>query len=136
MTDFRDLVNRAWAHAKCPQAPLYLAGHDCEGYALLSDEPKAYTEQFIALAEQLTGCTFERIPVDDAMALRLEYDHTLACYARVESKNYWSDGDRRWWSELGMKVADLRKAIQALDRIEDEDEREEALNNGQFGVGA
>lgn len=140
MTDFRDLVTKAWAHAKCPQGPLYLAGHDCEGYALLSDEPTAYTETFIARCEEATGCTFERIPVDDLMALRLEYDYYLSAYRRVESKNYWSDGDRRWWSELGMKVADLRKAIQEIERldqaIEDEDAREEALANGQFGVGA
>ena len=138
MTDFRDLVTKAWAHAKCPDAPLYLAGYDpyADGRpsAVLSHEPTPYTEEFIARAEELTGCTFERIPVDDAMALRLEYAHWLAAYARVESKNYWSDADRRWWATLGMRVADLRKAIQQQQRIEDE--REEALAAGQFGVGA
>jgi len=135
MTDFRDLVTRAWAHAKCPQAPLYLAGYD-EDSALLSDEPTAYSESFIARAEELTGCTFERVPVDQFAALQLEYDYWLNAYARIENKNYWSDADRAWWSQLGMRVADLRKAIQAIERIEDEDEREAVLANGQFGVGA
>ncbi len=111
MTQFSDLVTKAWAHAKCPQAPLYLAGHDCDGYALLSDEPKAYSETFIARCEELTGCTFERVPVDFFEALFLEYDWALAAYAAVESKNYWSDSDRRWHRELATKVAKLRAAI-------------------------
>lgn len=115
MTQFADLVTKAWAHAKCHDGPLYLAGHDDDGYAILSDEPKAYSEQFIARCEKLTGCTFDRVPVDEFEALRLEYDHWLAAYARVENKNYWSDSDRRWWSTLGMRVADLRKAIQAME---------------------
>ncbi len=139
MTDFRDLVTRAWARAKCPHGPLYLAGYEGEPgerSALLSDEPKPYPESFIAMCEELTGCTFERVPVDAFEALHLEYNDYLNAYARVEAKGYWSDGDRRWWSELGMKIADLRKAIQAIERIEDEDEREEALAAGQFGMGA
>lgn len=136
MTQFADLVTKAWAYAKCPQAPLYLAGHDCEGYALLSDEATAYTESFILRCEEATGCTFERVPVDQFAALQLEYDYYLSAYQRVESKNYWSDSDRRWWSELGMKVADLRKAIQAIERIEDEEELAHAHNESQFGVGA
>ncbi len=139
MTQFQDLVTRAWAHAKCPNGPLYLAGYEGEPgdrSALLSDEPTPYTEDFIARCEELTGCTFERVPVDDFMALTLEYDYCRAAYARIENKNFWSDQDRRWWGQIGMKVADLRKAIQTIERIEDEDEREEALAGGQFGMGA
>ena len=142
MTQFADLVTKAWAHAKCAEAPLYLAGHDCEGYALLSDEPKAYTEAFIARCEEATGCTFKRVPVDAFEALMLEYDYYLAAYARVENKNYWSDNDRRWWSELGMKIADLRRAIQSArpsephQIVEDEFVPDAVQANGQFGVGA
>jgi hypothetical protein len=114
MTQFADLVTKAWAHAKCPQAPLYLAGYEGEPgerSALLSDEPKAYSESFILRAEELTGCTFERVPVDAFQALWLEYDYYLAAYARVENKNHWTDNDRRWHRELATKVSELRSAL-------------------------
>lgn len=118
MTQFADLVTRAWAHAKCPQADLYLAGHDCEGYALLSDEPTAYSESFIARCEELTGCTFARVPVDAYEALRLEYHHWLAAYASIEAKDLWSDTDREWWRTLSNRVAELKTALKEFDHAE------------------
>jgi hypothetical protein len=141
MTQFADLVTRAWAHAKCPDGPLYLAGRD-EDHALLSEEPTAYSESFIARCEEITGCTFDRVPVTEFEGLWLEYDYWLAAYARVENKNYWSDGDRQWWNQLGERVALLRKAIRAYcpsephTIIEDEEAREAAHADSQFGVGA
>ncbi len=112
-----DLVTQGWAAAKCPMGDLFLAGYEGnpgERSALLSSEPKVYTEGFIATVEEYTGCTFERVPVDDIMALHMEYDHWMAAYARVENKNYWSDTDRQWWSTLATRTSDLRRAIKEL----------------------
>jgi hypothetical protein len=119
MTQFADIVTKAWAHAKCPQADLYLAGYEGgpgERSALLSDEPTAYSEQFIARCEELTGCTFERMPVNDIMGLHLEYDYWTAQFANVEAKNYWTDADRQWWSTLSTRVAALRRAIRSIEQ--------------------
>ena len=136
MTDFRDLVNRAWMHAKI--GPLYLAGYDPYGdkRAILADEPTAYTAAFVDQAEAVTGCVFERILLNERDQLEHEFNAVKNAYRNMEARNYWSDGDRRRWRDLGMRYADLRKAIQAYDRIEAEEAREEELANGQFGVGA
>lgn len=138
MTDFRDLVNRAWMHAK--NGDLYLAGWDSylAGGAgpVFSPEPTAYTEGFIAGIERTSGMVFERVLLGEREQLEHEFNAVKNAYAFIEAKNYWSDDDRRRWRDLGMRHADLRRAIQAYDAIEDEDEREAALADSQFGVGA
>lgn len=117
MTQFADLVTKAWAHAKCPLADLYLAGYEGdykERSALLSDEPKAFSEDFIARAEELTGCTFNRLPVDVRMGLNLEYDYWMVQFQNVDSKSMWADGDKDWHHTLSNRVSNLRKAIKEL----------------------
>lgn len=135
MTDFRDLVNRAWMHAKI--GPLYLAGYDPYGEGpLLSDEPTAYTASFVDRAEAVHGCVFERILLSERDQLEHEFSAVKAAYQRVEAKNYWTDDDRRHWSALGLRHADLRKAIQAYDAIEAEEAQEAEFMAGQLGAGA
>lgn len=115
MTRFSDLVTRAWMHAK--SGPLYLAGYDPYGdrRAILSEEPTAYTEEFIDRAERLSGIVFERVLLSE----REQIAHTLhavqSAYRAIEAKNFWTDDDRRHWRDLGMRYTDLRKALAILD---------------------
>lgn len=125
MTQFNDLVNRAWMHARI--GPSYLAGYSPYGdkTAILADEPTAFNEAFIERAEAVTGLVFERILLSEREQLEHEFAAVASAYRRVENKNYWTDDDRRLWRDLGMRYTDLRKAIAQMDE-----------DDGQFGVGA
>ena len=46
--------------------------------------------------------------------LEKEFEAVGKSYRIIEAKNFWTDADRRRWSELSMRYTDLRKAIAQL----------------------
>lgn len=135
MTQFSDLVTRAWMHAKNSDG-LYLAGWDqyaVEGGApIFSCEPTAYNDAFIMGIEKTTGLRFERVLLSERQQLEIEYDSLAAAIQRTESINYLTDEARRMLSRTIDQYHMVRRALDMLD----DQEAETARDNGQFGVGA